>query len=77
MFVREGGGLVGVGVLLGVPLALLCGRAAESLLYGLLPQDAATMAGAAGLLWVFAAAATVIPSWRAARLNAVRALRNE
>ena len=77
MFLREGGWLVGGGVLLGVPLALACGRAAESLLYGLPAQDTGTLAGAAGLLLGFAAAAAVIPAWRAARLNVVRALRQE
>lgn len=77
MFLKEGGWLVGGGVLLGVPLALAGGRAAESLLYGLAPQDAGTLAGAAGLLLVFAAVAAVIPAWRAARLNVVRALRHE
>jgi macrolide transport system ATP-binding/permease protein len=77
MFLKEGGWLVGAGVLLGVPLALACGRAAESLLYGLPPQDTGTMAWAMGIMLVFASAAAVIPAWRAARLSTVRALRHE
>ena len=77
MFLKEGGRLVVVGVIFGVPLALACGRAADSLLYGLSSQDAGTMAGAVAILLVFAAAAAVMPAWRAARLNAVHALRHE
>lgn len=67
IFLKEAGRLVGAGVLLGLPLALACGRAAESLLYGLLPQDTGTMAGATGILLVFVAVASVLPAWRAAR----------
>jgi len=32
------------GIALGIPLALACGRLAASLLYGLQPQDAGTVA---------------------------------
>lgn len=75
MFLKEGGWLVGSGTLLGVPLALAFGRVAQSLLYGLSPQDTGTITGASGVLLLSAAAAAVIPAWRAARLNAVAALR--
>jgi predicted permease len=76
-FLKEGTLLVSVGVLLGVPLAMVSGRAADSLLYGLSPQDAGTLAGAIVILLFFASAAATLPVWRAARLNAVRALRHE
>ena len=75
MFLREGILLVGSGLLLGVPLAFVSGRIAQSLIYGLSAQDAFTFVGATGLLLVAAGAAAVIPAWRAARLNAVAALR--
>jgi cell division protein FtsX len=77
MFLKEGGWLVGGGLLLGIPLALACGRLAESLLYGLQPQDTTTMLGATGLLLLIALAAALIPSWRAARIDPIRALRHE
>lgn len=77
MFLREGGWLVGAGILLGLPLAVACGRAAESLLYDLRPLDTMTLAVATSLLLAFAAAAAAIPAWRAARVNVVQALRRE
>jgi predicted permease len=77
MVLQEGGWLVGAGVLLGLPLAFACGRAAESLLYDLRPLDTTTLAGATSILLTFAATAVLIPAWRAARVNVVRALRRE
>jgi predicted permease len=77
LFLREAAWIVSVGVLLGVPLALACGRAAQSLLFGLPPQDIGTIVIATVLLLAFAVAAAVIPALRAARLNVVRALRYE
>ena len=77
MFLREGGWLVGGGLLLGIPLALACGRLVESLLYGLQPQDTATILEAIGLLLLIALAAALIPSWRASRIDPIRALRHE
>ena len=75
LFLKEGGWLVGCGAFLGVPLALACGRVAQSQLYGLSAHDTGTIAWATGLLLLSAAAAALIPAWRAARLNPVGALR--
>jgi putative ABC transport system permease protein len=47
------------------------------LLYEIRPTDAATFAGAAVLLAVLAVAASLIPAWRATRVDALIALRAE
>jgi ABC-type lipoprotein release transport system permease subunit len=40
-----------------------------SILFGVQPTDAATLAGAAAVIATMAAAASVLPAWRASRLN--------
>jgi predicted permease len=77
LFLAESAWIVLGGIAAGIPLALGCGRLAASLLYGLKPQDAGTVAIATVLLALAAFAAALIPAWRAARLNAVVALRYE
>ena len=77
LFLRESAWMVFGGIAMGIPLALGCGRLAASLLYGLKPQDAGTVAIATALLALVAFAAALIPAWRAARLNAIAALRYE
>ncbi len=39
MMMREAGGLLAIGVVIGTPLALVAGRSPSSLLFGLKPQD--------------------------------------
>jgi putative ABC transport system permease protein len=46
-------------------------------LYGLSPADPATIVAAAGLLFVIATLATVVPAFRASRIDPLRALRRE
>jgi hypothetical protein len=59
-------------------LRLLAGsRAASSLLFGLKPSDPRTLAMAAALLAVVAAAASYLPARRAAKLDPMAALREE
>jgi len=77
MFLKQGGWPVIGGLLLGIPLAYACGKLAETLLYGLQPQDTATMLEANGLLLLIAIASALIPSWRAARIDPIQALRHE
>jgi len=77
LFLGESAWMVCGGIALGIPLALSCGRLAASLLYGLQPQDAGTVAISTVLLALVAFAAALIPAWRAARLNAIAALRYE
>ena len=65
------------GIVLGVAGALLLGKLYASLLYGVTASDPATFAAAVVLLLAGAALAALVPSWRAAKLDPVRALRSE
>ena len=59
MILRETGGLVGVGLILGGALAYAASRVIESRLYGVAPRDPITLASATGLLLLVALGATV------------------
>jgi ABC-type antimicrobial peptide transport system permease subunit len=69
--------LTGVGVLIGVPLAMLVGRALTSSLYGIKALDAVSYALAVGGIAVVALAASTIPAGRAASVDPLTALRAE
>jgi predicted permease len=69
--------LTGVGVLIGVPLAALVGRALTSSLYGVKALDAVSYALAVGGIAAVALAASTIPAGRAASVDPLTALRAE
>jgi len=77
MVLREALLLVGVGVAIGVPLALVLARSVSSLLYGLKPTDSLAISGAAVILFVVAAIASYLPARRASRVDPMVALRYE
>ena len=66
-----------IGVVIGVPLALLAGRYLEAQLFGVTSQDPLVLAGAVVLLAFSALVAAIVPAARAAMMNPVRALRLE
>jgi ABC-type antimicrobial peptide transport system permease subunit len=68
---------VAAGLAVGVAGSLALGRAMSTLLFGLAPHDALTMAGAAAVLAAASAAACYFPARRAARLDPAAALRRE
>jgi ABC-type antimicrobial peptide transport system permease subunit len=76
MVLRESGLLLGAGLLAGVVLAMLAGRWAASLLYGLEPSDPASFCMAVGALGAVSLLAAWIPARRAARLVPTVALRD-
>ncbi|MGO9260351.1 MAG: ABC transporter permease [Bryobacteraceae bacterium] len=69
--------VVGAGVALGVPAALALSRLVESQLYGIQPNDPASIALATLLLAGVASLAGYLPARRAAASDPVRALRTE
>lgn len=73
----EAGRLVAVGLVLGVAGSFALSRYAESLLYGLEPNDAGTLAVSCGLLAATALLAVVAPVRRATRLDPAAVLRDE
>ena len=65
------------GLVVGLPLALLASPLVGSFLYGLGPRDIVTIAIAATALLLVALAAGWMPARRAARMEALIALRHE
>jgi putative ABC transport system permease protein len=74
--VNRGSRPVVVGVALGLAGAVGLTRLLETMLFGVTSFDTLTFAGAAVVLTAVALAATVIPAYRAARIDPVRALRH-
>jgi ABC-type antimicrobial peptide transport system permease subunit len=66
-----------VGVVAGVAAAFALNRLIASLLFGVQPTDAATIAGVVAMIVFVAAVACGLPAWRASRLNPSVALRYE
>ena len=77
LVLREAALLLIVGVAAGAIIAAWAGRAASSLLFGVRPYDPVSMILAATLLATVALAASYGPARRAARLDAMVALRDE
>ncbi|HUJ31186.1 MAG TPA: ABC transporter permease [Candidatus Acidoferrum sp.] len=77
LILRRGAVLAGVGVALGVPLALAMSRLMGSLLYGISPRDLTVFVGVPILLFAVALAACLIPARRAMRVDPIVALRCE
>jgi len=77
MILRESLVLTAVGVAMGVPAALLVGRALSSSLYGVQPLDGVTYSLAIVGVAVVALIASALPARRAASVEPLRALRTE
>jgi putative ABC transport system permease protein len=71
------GRLVAMGAGAGLVLTWLAGRMLGSLLYGVTPTDAVTLAGVIGALGVVTAVAAWVPARRAARIDPLAAIRGE
>jgi predicted permease len=69
LVLRQGLGLVAVGLVLGLPLALLLSRALASLLVGVSPGDPLTIGIAVVALLATGAAAALVPARRAASVD--------
>jgi predicted permease len=69
--------LTAVGVVMGVPLAMLVGHALTASLYGVKPLDAVSYGLAVAGVTVVALAASAVPAGRAASVDPLKALRTE
>ncbi|MEO6877956.1 MAG: FtsX-like permease family protein, partial [Gemmatimonadaceae bacterium] len=75
LVVGEGIRLLGIGIVLGVVVALALGRSISSLLFGITSNDASVLIGASSILTALGLLACAIPAWRATRVNPATALR--
>jgi predicted permease len=77
MFLRESLTLVVLGVALGVPAAVAVTRFVSSMLFGLSPQDPASIGGALAVILAATLAAAYLPARRAAGVDPLLALRED
>jgi putative ABC transport system permease protein len=77
MVLRQALLLAAAGAAVGTAGALMVTRALSGMLFGVSPTDPTTLAAVALLLVMVAAAASVLPAWRAVRIDPVEALRAE
>jgi predicted permease len=68
---------IGLGLVVGVPVALAGGHAIASQLYGVKGYDPLVLAGAVAVLAAAAVLAAIVPARRAASIDPIRALRTE
>jgi len=77
MVMKNGLGLVLLGLAAGQGMALVLHRTIEGLLVGVSPTDAPTLLVAAAVLLLVAILACFVPAWRASRMDPLVALRFE
>jgi predicted permease len=77
LVVRQGMALAGIGIVAGLAGAAALTRVMNALLFRVSTTDALTFATVPALLATVAFAATVIPAWRATRVDPMVALREE
>ena len=75
LVLRQGMMLVGIGVVAGLAISLLIGRAFSRMLFGLSPADPLSLLGASAVLLLVAAFACFLPALAASRMDPMRALR--
>jgi predicted permease len=77
LVVRQTLAMTGIGVAIGLPLAILAARAIGSQLYGIGASNPSAMLAAVAMLAVAGGAASVVPARRASRVDPIEALRVE
>ena len=75
-FLGRGLRLGAAGAAFGLVGSVLVTSGLSSLLYGVSPTDAASLAGASVIVLTTVALASLIPAWRASRTNPIVALRH-
>ena len=76
-FLRRGITLAGIGAVLGLILAVAASGAIRSLLYGVGARDFVSFGGGTLVVMSIALAASIIPAWRASRIDPLKALRHQ
>ena len=77
MVLRQIAAMAAVGIVLGTVVAVLLGRAAQSLLFGVAAADPLALAAAAVVLGVVMLGAAYLPARRASRVDPMSVLRYE
>ncbi|RXS98241.1 ABC transporter permease [Silvibacterium dinghuense] len=77
LVLRSALGQSAIGIGIGLPLAILAGRALAGRLYGIVPWNPLILGGASLVLLLTALAAALIPARRAAAVDPMQALRSE
>jgi putative ABC transport system permease protein len=76
-FLLQGIRVTGIGCAAGLVLSLVATRLIDSMLYGVSTLDPATYGSVLLLILLVATAASLIPAWRASRIELVQVLREE
>ncbi len=74
MVTLENARLIASGTIIGIPLSMMASRLTRSLLFGLQPNNPATLAGAVGVMLIVGLVAGIASAVRAARVEPVIAL---
>jgi predicted permease len=77
LVMKQGAGMIAIGVACGLVLAVFFTRLMASLLFGVAPTDLATFASVTAVLFGVALAACYIPAKRATRVDPIETLRYE
>ncbi|HTH26636.1 MAG TPA: FtsX-like permease family protein [Vicinamibacterales bacterium] len=76
-FLRRGAVLAGIGAVIGLVLATAASGAIRSLLYGVGARDAIAFGGGTAVVMAIALAASLLPAWRASKIDPLSALRHQ
>jgi putative ABC transport system permease protein len=74
---REGAGLIGIGIALGLGGSIAATRLLSSMLYGVSPLDRTTFAATTVGLAIVGLLATLVPAFRATRADPLMAIRSD
>ena len=77
MVLKEGGLLIGLGLVIGLGGAALLSRLRQTLLYGVGPHDSVVQLLVVVLFLAVGLIATMVPARRASRVDPIRTLRSE
>jgi predicted permease len=76
-FLRRGAMFAGIGAVIGLVLATAASGAIRSLLYGVGARDAIAFGGGTLVVMSIAIVASMVPAWRASRIDPLKALRHQ